>query len=377
MQAAIKKAACFIWIGGYMRVKRFLGFTDGIKEPQKTRTEKVLSKYYRYNGDIYNTITYLCMKLIEGCMPGKEENYQYYKRNGELSKPRTLYKFNSPDNTTYVGLNKTEYNFVCYLLEKGLNTEKAVISYDKADVEHTEAEQRKKEAEKAQQEAEEKRLAEEKKKIEAAITEEEKHITQEEKELADSIFISMYGAECKNYSLIALVHNFDNQYCKEEIISRLHNYNQASIKLFECLTGLELPKSYRKRVEYIRNITMKNFKGMTEYKPYKKKETKEVHKEEFYIAEGRGRAERWTKVIAEPFRKYGVDMFIFCNNGHWNISLAESGVYVATGRTKKECMANLKKYRDIHGKEDFLQKIKCKTELVISCIGANPRYKTV
>lgn len=42
-----------------MKVKRFLGFTDGIKEPQKTRTEKVLSKYYRYNGDIYNTITYL------------------------------------------------------------------------------------------------------------------------------------------------------------------------------------------------------------------------------------------------------------------------------------------------------------------------------
>ncbi|MFG6393126.1 MAG: hypothetical protein K1W24_02885 [Lachnospiraceae bacterium] len=219
-------------------------------------------------------------------------------------------------------------------------------------MEHTEAEQRKKEAEKAQQEAEEKRLA-------------------------DSIFIFMYGTECKNYSLIALVHNFDNQYCKEEIISRLRNDNKASIKLFECLTGLGLPKSYRKRVEYIGNITMENFKGMTGYQPYKKKGTKEVHKEEFYIAEGRGRAERWTKVIAEPFRKYGLDMFIFYSNGYWNISLAESVVYVATGRTKKECMANLKKYRDIHGKEDFLQKIKRKTSLVINSIGANPRYKTV
>ncbi len=168
----------------------------------------------------------------------------------------------------------------------------------------------------------------------------------------------MYGTECKNYSLIALVHNFDNQYCKEEIISRLRNDNKASIKLFECLTGLGLPKSYRKRVEYIGNITMENFKGMTGYQPYKKKGTKEVHKEEFYIADG-------------------LDMFIFYSNGYWNISLAESVVYVATGRTKKECMANLKKYRDIHGKEDFLQKIKRKTSLVINSIGANPRYKTV
>ena len=285
-----------------------------------------------------------------------------------------MYRLDSPDNITYIELNKTEYNFVCYLLEKGLNTEEAIISYDKADVEHAEAERRAEEAEKARQEAEEKRQAEEVEKIEAAITEEEKHITQEEKELADSIFISMYGTECKNYSLIALVHNFDNPYCKEEIISRLHNGNKASIKLFECLTGLELPKHYRKRVEYIGNITSGDFKGI---KPYKKKETKEVHKEEFYIAEGRGRAERWTKVIAEPFRKYGLDMFIFYSNGYWNISLAESVVYVATGRTKKECMANLKKYRDIHGKEDFLQKIKYKTGLVISCIGANPRYKTV
>lgn len=109
------------------------------------------------------------MKLIEGCMPDKEENYQYYKRNGKLSKPKTLYKFNLPDNVTYVELNKTEYNFVCYLLEKGLNTEKAIVDYDKADVEHTEAEQRKKEAEKAQQEAEEKRLAEERERMKAAI----------------------------------------------------------------------------------------------------------------------------------------------------------------------------------------------------------------
>ena len=360
-----------------MEVKRFLGFTDGIKEPQKTRTEKILSKYYNYNGGIYNTVTYLCMKLLEGCTPGKKEDYQYYKWNGELSRPKTVYRLDSPDNITYIGLNKTEYGFVCYLLEKGLNTEEAIISYDKADVEHAEAERRAGEAEKARQEAEEKRQAEERKRTETAITEEEKHITREEKELADSIFISMYGTGCKNYSLIALVHNFDNPYCKEEIISRLHNGNKASIKLFECLTGLELPKHYRKRVEYIGNITSGDFKGIAEYKPYKKKEAKEVHKEKFYIAEGRGRAERWTKVIAEPFRKYGVDMFIFCSNGYWNISLAESGVYVATGITKKECMANLKKYRDIHGKEDFLQKIKCKTELVISCIGANPRYKTV
>ena len=53
-----------------MEIKRFLGFTDNIKEPRKTKTENNLRKVCRYNGRIYNIVNFLCVKLLEGCQPG-------------------------------------------------------------------------------------------------------------------------------------------------------------------------------------------------------------------------------------------------------------------------------------------------------------------
>lgn len=253
-----------------MEIKRFLGFTDDIKEPRKTKVENELSAYYRYNGKIYNTVTLLCVKLLEGCYPEKEENYQYYKRNGELSKPKTLYKYYDSDGKCYFELNKTQYDFVCYLLENNLNTEESILAYDKADIEHMKVLKQAEQEEKARQEAEERNRAEEKDRMKRIISEESQHILSEEKEIVDSIFLSMYGKENSwNYSLVALIHNFDNPYCKEEIISRLHNDNKASIKIFECITGLKLPKSYKERKIYIEAITSADFKGITEQKQRK------------------------------------------------------------------------------------------------------------
>ena len=143
--------------GNNMEIKRYLGFTDGIKEPRKTKVENELDHLYRYNGNIYNATTFLCIKLLEGCYPDKDENYQYYKRNGELSKPKTLYMYMNPDEKQYFELNKTQYDFVCYLLENGLNKEEVIITYDNADVAYHESLKRAKQEEKARQEAEEQR----------------------------------------------------------------------------------------------------------------------------------------------------------------------------------------------------------------------------
>lgn len=140
-----------------MEIKRYLGFTDEIKEPRKTKVESELDRLYRYNGNIYNTTTFLCVKLLEGCYPDKEENYQYYKRNGELSKPKTLYKYYDLEGKQYYELNKTQYDFVCYLLENGLNKEEVIITYDNADVAYHESLKRAEQKEKARQEAEEQR----------------------------------------------------------------------------------------------------------------------------------------------------------------------------------------------------------------------------
>ena len=50
-----------------LKIKRYLGYTDGIKEPRKTKVENELSRCYSYKGNIYNAVEFLCTKLLEGC----------------------------------------------------------------------------------------------------------------------------------------------------------------------------------------------------------------------------------------------------------------------------------------------------------------------
>ena len=81
--------------------KFYFGFTDNIKEPRKTKVENLFDKLIRYDGKIYNMVDYLCLKLLEGYNLEKVENYTYYKCNGELTKPKTLYKFVNKNKKTY------------------------------------------------------------------------------------------------------------------------------------------------------------------------------------------------------------------------------------------------------------------------------------
>ncbi len=377
-QVTSRNVTCFYYWkngGSNMEIKRYLGFTDSIKEPRKTKVENELDRLYKYNGNIYNATTFLCVKLLEGCYPDKEENYQYYKRNRELSKPKTLYIYMNPDGKQYFELNKTQYDFVCYLLEKGLNTEESILAYDKADIENIETLQQAEQEEIARQEAEEQRKTEEKENFKIWMHKESEKIPDFQKEIIDSIFLSIYGQENTwNYSLAVCINNYNNPLCKKEVITRLHNDNKASIKIFECLTGLKLPKGYKERKEYLESISVLDFKEVVDYKPRKKREEKEVQKEEFYINEYTPDGQKWTKVIAEPFTKYGVDMFIRCSNGSFSISLAEAGMKVCDGKTKTECLNKLKKFVDDRGKETFLQMVKDATERMYKATGINPRY---
>lgn len=363
-----------------LKIKRFLGYTDGIKEPRKTKVENELSRCYSYKGNIYNAVEFLCVKLLEGCYPDKEENYQYYKRNGELSKPKTLYKYYSEDTEhgrTYFELNKTQYDFVCYLIENGLNTKEKILAYDKTDTEHFEALQRAEEEEKARQEEEKQRREEEKEKFKEWMFAESENIPQFQKDIIDSIFLAIYGQEnAWNYSLAVCINNYNNPLCKEEVISRLHNDNKASIKIFECLTGLKLPKGYKERITYLEGLTVSDFKEAVDYKPRKKAEhteEKEVQKEEFYTLMGDN---SWRKVIAEPITKYGMDMFIHFENGVWKISHAEVGMSLASGKTKTECMQKLKELVDSKGMDFLNSRIEEVKKMIANrCKEQNPRYR--
>ena len=322
-----------------LKIKRYLGFTDGIKEPRKTKVENELSRCYSYKGNIYNAVEFLCTKLLEGCYLEKEENYTKLKRNGERTKPKTLYMFFDKDVRRYFELNKTQYDFVLYLIDKGLNTEEKILAYDKSDTEHFEALQKAEDEEKARQEEEKQRREEEKEKFKSWMFSESENIPQFQKDIIDSIFLAIYGTENSwNYSLAVCINNYNNPLCKEEVISRLHNDNKASIKIFECLTGLKLPKWYKERIEYLEGLTVSDFKEPIDYKPRKKAEhteEKEIQKEEFYTLMYDN---SWKKVIAEPITKYGMDMFIHFENDVWKIYHAEVGMSLASGKTKIECM---------------------------------------
>ena len=358
-----------------LKIKRFLGFTDGIKEPRKTKVENELSACYRYNGSLYNAVEFLCTKLLEGCYLEVEENYTTLKRNGERTKPKTLYMFFDKDVRRYFELNKTQYNFVCYLIENGLNTEESILAYDNADVERVEALQRAEEEEKARQEESQRKAEEEKENFKRWMWEESEKIPQFQKDIVDAVFLGIYGQENKwNYSIVPCINNYNNPMCKAEIISRLHNDNKASIKIFECLTGLKLPKGYKERIAYLEGLTVADFKEAVDYKPRKKAEHtegKEVQKEEFYTFMGDN---SWRKVIAEPITKYGMDMFINFENGVWKISHAEVGMSLASGKNKTECMQKLKEFIDKNGMDFLNNRIEEAKKMVFNRAGMNPRY---
>ena len=356
-----------------LKIKRFLGYTDNIKEPRKTKVENSLRKLYRYKNSICSTVECFCDKLLEGCFLDKKENYQYYKRNGELTKPKTLYMFCDKDGKTFIEINKTEYDFIQYLINKGLNTEEAILNYDKADVEHIEALKQAEEEEKARQEEEKRRREEEKEQFKNWMHTESENIPQFQRDIIDAIFLAIYGTENSwNYSLAVCINNYDNPLCKEEVISRLHNDNKASIKIFECLTGLKLPKGYKERIEYLEGLTKADFKESIEYKPRKKAEHKEIQKDEFYIVIGNY---TWQKVLAESVTKYGIDMFIFCDNGIWKLSHVETGMCITKGKNKTECMQKLKEIIDNKGIDGFNQLIEDIKQKIFERAGMNPLYE--
>lgn len=284
--------------------------------------------------------------------------------------------FFDKDVRRYFELNKTQYDFVQYLIDKGLNTEESILAYDKADTGHFESLKKAEAEEKARQEEEKRRSAEEKEKFKDWIHAESENIPQFQKDIIDSIFLAFYGTENSwNYSLAVCINNYNNPLCKEEVISRLHNDNKASIKIFECLTGLKLPKGYKERIAYLESLTVSDFKEAVEYKPRRKaekKEEKEIQKEEFYTLMGDN---SWKKVIAEPIRKYGMDMFIHFENGIWKISHAEVGMSLAIGKTKIECMQNLMKLIDSKGMDFLNNRIEDVRQMIANrAKEKNPRY---
>ena len=352
----------------------YFGFTDNIKEPRKTKMENLLDKLITYNGKVYTIADLLCTKLLDGCYLEKVENYTYYKRNGELTKPKTLYKFVSKSEKTYIELKKTEYDFVEYLINNGLDTEQAM---EKTIADHKEYMEEQKRLQEENERAALAKAEQERKEIErikAILAEDMEHLPEAEIKIVDDIFLDIYGMENKwNYSLLALIHHYDVPYCKNQIIERLHNGNKASIKIFECVTGLKLPKGHKERIIYLENITSADFKEPIEYKPRKKAEAKEKNVQEVYIAFHNKDCYEWRKVLAECFTKYGIDLFILKDQDEWKISVKRVGLLIASGKSRLKAMEDLK--INIDKMKNAEKMIENARKAIERTAGVNPLYK--
>jgi len=214
-----------------------------------------------------------------------------------------------------------------------------------------------------------KKQEEEKRELEKRINSAMKSISDTEMNLIQDIFLDinkMFNTDyCRKF--IALVKNFDFPLCKEKIISYLHNGNKACIKAFEHLTGLKLPKSYRKRTEYLKSISSSNFKGIQAYKVKTKLENKEL----FYISMFCG---GWNGVMAEPFEKHGIDMFMFDNGEQWSLSESKSGMMIASAKNKEELFERFDELMKNETEETFKDMIAEKINEIWQKKGINPKY---
>ena len=350
------------------KINSFLGFTDGKTPMIKARIEKMFSKLIKYEGKVYDNKTFMLHLLInEGGTPEKAENVIYHSRRTKSgrTKPKTEYRIWHKDGF-YIPVTKTEYDFYNYCMENGFTTDEAVKAYE---AEETKREEERRGAEKDKVLEKTRREEEEKAKFEKIIKDGIASVTDEEMELAKNVFLDINKTYNVKYceKLIALIKNFDFPACGERVISILHNDNKASIKVFEYMTGLGLPKSYKKRIEYLRGISVSDFKGMRTYKPEAVKENEEM----FYISMFRG---DWNGVRAEPVSKYGLDMFVFEEEGGWNLSEAKSGLSILKGESKEAVLREFDEMIEKQTEAEFKNLVEEKTKEVWKKNGINPKY---
>lgn len=245
-------------------LKTLLDYECKKSNMQIIRIEKILNTVYRVEGIIISNKAMLLNYLLEGYQLEKRENYTYYKKNGELSKPKTLYMLSNESG--YIELKKIEYDFLNYCIDNNYITYEAIMEKDQVEY--------KKKLEKEELEKEEeKRIAMEKKEnqrkkelFDTWLYTECNKVPDFQKEIMDKVFLYYYSKPCTDYSLALCINYYDKEECKQEVIDRLYsNSNKASIKIFECLTSIKLPRGCRERVKFLEKLSTKDFEQVIEF----------------------------------------------------------------------------------------------------------------
>lgn len=233
----------------------YFGFTDNMKPMQKAKVEKLLDQVKRFDGVILSNKEFIYRELKSGLMPEVKENCQYYKRNGELSKPKTEYRLKSIEDSCYWEIQKTLFDFANYILENDFLDEKKVKNLILTEQNKLQQEKQKKLEQ--EQEEQEKRI-----KFNQWLTEAAQNYSNTRNlQILENIFIKKFGGYSPNsIKLLVLIDNFDDPQCKEEIKDWLAYFNTASLKTFEIITGIKLGKTDKEIQAKLDQITSKDFR---------------------------------------------------------------------------------------------------------------------
>lgn len=332
------------------KTNSYYGYERNFEPMRAERIKTQLDKLVRYNNIVYRYADYLALKLTEeGYTPNTD--IIEWGVNGKLSKPKTEYQL-IKDNKYHV-INQTKYDFCRYFMEnfKSLEDVQNYLEEEQKQADAEKAEQERKEAEaekvKAQQAEEIKAFKE------WFVFEREKYMTAENITLVTEIFNYYYGTEFSEkyppcVDVLILADNINNPHCRNDLISRLHNDNKASIKIFEVYTGIKLASGYKERMEQLKNITVEDYKKNTlVFKARKTTEHKEKQIEEYYkhIRNNDG-AVTFIKAEGEKMTVNGFAFYIEKSGSHYIATEEITGLLATYKPTKKEIKQTIKEFAE-------------------------------
>jgi len=336
----------------------YFGFTDDIKQPLRGKIEKTLNKLTRHNENICMKKEFIYSILQEGSKPYIKEDYT-----------RNDYRINNLNDTFYI-INKTLYDYACYLIENDyINEQKAkeFITTEKT-----------KEIEKIKIKLEQEQKKEncrlnqqiEQQNFENWLDEKIKQYDNEEKyALAKTIYSSEIGQTNEFFikKLLVLIDNINDLKCKDMLKDWLHNHNKTSKKVFYHITGIKLPNTSKSTITLLNNITVEDYKQVIPYK--KRAENKEIITEIFYklfiIPEP-----HFVECQGEYLKKHGLDLFITEDKNQYTLTEATSGAKLVSANTKNRLMMLLNENIDRFG----IDAIKQKLNEFVEKYGMSPKY---
>ena len=209
--------------------------------------------------------------IFEGNKPKEnliEYGYQYiYTRWGREKQwlkydiPKKEYIFCGIDGkqSKSLQLNKSQYEFAVWVTENFNTLDDAL----KADANYTEklriAKEEAERQERKRIEAEQRVKAEKDQYEQYALSEAKKLIDTKICELYKQTMIKIYGEDYRIYlrglMLYVCAREIENPLAKDMLVHWLYNDNKGSIKFFEIVSGCKLPKTYKKRVEFLQQLT--------------------------------------------------------------------------------------------------------------------------